>query len=62
MNICSQCVISAFGDMTVLNELKKFRIKDNGNAELTLDHFILYNVDEWGLYNSMQNSGDIKAE
>ena len=42
MNKCSEYAISAFGDMTVADELKYFKIHLDGNASLSLDHFVIY--------------------
>lgn len=62
MNKCSHSIISAFGDVTCMDELKNFRQLPNGNAKLTLDHFILYDVDQWGTYAKQRQSGNIEQD
>ena len=47
MNTCSQYAINTFGDNNVYEDLKKFHIRGDGNAEMNLDHFIIHNLESW---------------
>ena len=55
MNTCSQYAINTFGDNNVYEDLKKFHIREDGNAEMNLDHFIIHNLESWDKSSAAEN-------
>ena len=42
VNDCSRCAVDAFEDITAVRGMHNFKIQDDGNAILTLDHYMIY--------------------
>ena len=69
INLYSEVFISAFGDVTVHEELKKLKILENSDdAELFIDHYVVYNMNDLDLsFTNVENepgsnSNDIDEE
>jgi len=57
VNDCSRCAVDAFEDITAVQGMENFKIQADGNAVLTLDHFMIYKARR-GEEEKLRNSAE----